>query len=118
MRFWLALLVCSTCLVAQDDDPEVARAKAGIEKLRALVAAGAAHRRLARRQKAYDEALKLVEAGVASQLSLTNFLEEKDLARKECDLAESRARLIAQLAEMAKAEEALASKAAQESTEE
>ena len=160
MRFWLALLVCSTCLIAQDDDPEVARAKAGIEKLRELVAAGAAprqqleraedqiadaqdasllrktlygqdltaeqtdemlaaaNRRLERRQKAYDEALKLVQAGVASQLSLTNFLEEKDLARKEVDLAESRARLIAQLAEMAKAEESLAGKSVHESVEE
>lgn len=38
----LILLVCASFVCAQtNDDPEVARAKAGIEKLRALVAAGA-----------------------------------------------------------------------------
>jgi len=43
---------------------------------------------------------------VAPELSLGTFLEELDLARKECDLAESRSRLVVELAEMARAEEA------------
>jgi hypothetical protein len=159
MRFVPALVVvvCSWCLSAQDD-PEVMRAKAGVEKLRALVEAGAApkielqkaeeqiadaqdaailrktvygqdltveqtdemvaaaRRRLDRRQKACEEAQRLVEAGVASRNSLTTFLEEKDLARKEVDLAESRARLTMQIAEMAKAEEAAEARS-HESTE-
>jgi hypothetical protein len=43
--FGLALLVCAGLLCAQtDQDPEVSRAKAGIDKLRALVEAGAAPR--------------------------------------------------------------------------
>ena len=47
MRFWmaLALVVCPVAVCAQtDEDPEVARAKAGIENLRALVESGAAPR--------------------------------------------------------------------------
>ena len=143
------LLICAACVFAQADDPEVARAKAGLENLRALVEAGAAPRiqlqkaeeqiadaqdaallrktaygqdltveqsdamiaaaarRFERRKKAFDEAQKLLNAGVVSQVYLVSFLEELDAARKECDLAESRARLVAELAEMAKAEEAL-----------
>src|SRR5260370_7316163 len=110
MRFLgLTLLVCVSCVFAQED-PEVARAKASVEKLRALVEAGAAprldlqkaeehiadaqdaallrktlygqdltaeesdemiaaaNRKLERRQKAYHEAKKLDDAGVASTL--------------------------------------------------
>jgi hypothetical protein len=67
----------------------------------------AASRRLERRKKAVEDGRKLVESGVASLLSLTPLLEEQDSARKELDLAESRARLARQLAEMARAEEAL-----------
>jgi hypothetical protein len=67
----------------------------------------AAGRRFDRRKKAFDEAKKLIEAGVASELSLGTFLEDLDLARKECDLAESRARLTREIADMARAEEAL-----------
>ena len=152
MRFYpgLIMLVCVSFACAQtSDDPEVTRAKAGIDKLRALVEAGAvpraqlekaeaqivdaqdaaylrktlygqeltaeqsdemtaaANRRFERRKKAYDEAQKLVDAGVASQLSLATFLDELDMARKECDLADSRAKLTITLAEMARAEEAL-----------
>ena len=70
----------------------------------------AASRRLDRRKKAVDEARKLVESGVASLLSVTPLLEEEDSAHKELDLAESRARLTRQLAEMARAEEALESR--------
>ena len=67
----------------------------------------AASRRLERRKKAVAEARELVDRGVASLLSVTPFLEEQDSARKELDLAESRARLARQLAEMARAEEAM-----------
>jgi hypothetical protein len=70
----------------------------------------AASRRLERRKKAVDEARKLVDSGVASLLSVTPFLEEEDSARKELDLAETRARLARQLAEMARAEEAMESR--------
>jgi hypothetical protein len=152
MRFWLALAVCAGCLYAQAaDDPEVIRAKAAIEKMRALVAAGAlprnqlgkaedqmadaqdaallrktiygtdltaeqademiaaAERRLTRREKAFDEARKLVDAGVASEVSLASAMDDLRMAKKEYDLAESRASLVRQLAEMARMEEALAS---------
>jgi hypothetical protein len=73
----------------------------------------AAGRRFDRRLKALDEAKRLVEAGVASQLSLGAFLEEMDRARKEADLAEGRASLVRELTDMAKAEEALANKLAE-----
>jgi hypothetical protein len=159
MRFSLGLtfLLCAVSVFAQTDtDPEVARAMAGLDKLRTLVDAGAlprvqlekaeaaiadakdaaflrktlygqdltpeqsdemiaaADRRFERRKKAYDDAKKLVDAGVESQLSLTTFLDEMDRARKECDLADSRAKLTVQLAEMARAEEAAESKLASE----
>ena len=164
MRLWPgfipSLLVCASCVWAQTgDDPEVTRAKAGIERLRALVEAGAApraqleraeeqiadaqdaallrktlygqdltadqsdemmaaaNRRFERRQKAYDDNKKLVDAGVAAQMSLGTFLEELDGARKECDLAETRARLTVELAAMARAEEALEAKLAQAPSE-
>lgn len=77
----------------------------------------AASRRFDRRRKALDEAQRLVEAGAASQLSLGAFLEDLDLARKEADLAESRASLVRELTEMAQAEEALANKLAEEPAE-
>jgi hypothetical protein len=77
----------------------------------------AASRRFDRRRKALDEAKRLVEAGAASQLSLGAFLEELDMARKEADLAESRASLVRELTEMAQAEEALANKLAEEPAE-
>jgi len=147
--------VTSVC-AQTDDPPEVARAKATIEKLKSLVDAGAvpraqlekaesalsdaqdeaflrktlygtdltdeeseammaaANRRFERRKKVVDEVKRLVEDGVTSQLSLSTFLEDLDFARKECDLAETRARLAHQLSEMAQAEEALAEKLAQE----
>lgn len=155
--FGLALLLCVASVFAQtDDDPEVARAKAGIDRLRTLVEAGAlprvqlekaeaaladardaaflrktlygqdltpeqsdemiaaASRRFERRKTAFDEAKKLVDAGVESQLSLGTFLDELDRARKESDLADSRARLTLQLAEMARAEEAVERRLAQD----
>jgi hypothetical protein len=67
----------------------------------------AAGRRLDRRKTAYNQQKKLVDAGVVPTQSLNPFLQDTDLAQKECDLAQSRARLTLELAEMAKAEEAL-----------
>src|SRR5215471_2430937 len=117
MQFPKALLifVCACCVFAQTEDPEVARAKANIDRLRSLVESGvvpraqlekaeaavadaqyaallrrtlygteltedqaddmvsAARRRVDRRQTAFDEAKKLVDNGVASMQSLSNF---------------------------------------------
>lgn len=144
----LALLVCAPLLCAQtDQDPEVARARASLDKLRELVEAGAvprvqldraeaaardvedaaflrrtlygndldehqademiaaAARRLERRRQELENARRLVAEGVASQLSLTAFLEELDRARKERDLAESRARVFRELAVIARTEQ-------------
>jgi hypothetical protein len=70
----------------------------------------AASRRVERRKQALEEARKLVDDGVASLLSLTPLLEELDWARKEQDLAESRARFTRELAEMARAEALVESK--------
>jgi hypothetical protein len=125
------------------DDPEVAAARADMDKLRALVAAGAApraqlakaeesladatdaallrktaygqdltveqagdmmaaaDRRVARRQKALDEAQRLVTAHVRTEISLAPLQEELGRAHKEYDLADSRARLIHELSDMA-----------------
>ena len=145
MRYFLALAVCAGCLCAQSaDDPEIIQARSAIEKMRALVAAGAlprnqlekaedhmadaqdsaflrktiygtdltaeqsdemiaaAGRRLDRREKAFDEARKLVDSGVASEVSLSTSMDELRMAKKEYDLAESRASLVRQLAEMAR----------------
>lgn len=52
----------------------------------------AAGRQLERRKKAFDSAKQLVDLGVAPQISLDTVLRDLDFARKECDLAESRAR--------------------------
>jgi hypothetical protein len=70
----------------------------------------AAARRLDRRKQALADGRNLVDRGVASQLSIGPLLEELDRARKEQDLAESRANFTRQLAEMARAEELLESK--------
>jgi hypothetical protein len=154
--FGLVLLVCAGAVGAQTNDvPEVARAKAELRNLRALVEAGAAprtqlekaeeamadaqdaailrrtlygqdltseqtdemmaaaSRRIDRRGNALEQAKRLVEAGAASQLSLGAFLEDLDQARKESGLAESRASLVRELTEMAKAEESLATRLAE-----
>jgi len=65
----------------------------------------AAARRLERRQQAVDGGRKLVDGGVAALASLNPLLEELDAARKEQDLAQSRARFTRELAQMARAEE-------------
>ena len=77
----------------------------------------AAARRLDRRKQALVEGRNLVDSGVASLLSLTPLLEELDGARKEQDLAESRARFTRELAQMARAEELLESKLNQDPRE-
>jgi len=152
MHFYKALLVvvCAGLVWAQTpDDPEVARARAEIERLRGLVAAGiaprlrlekaeaaladaedaailrktiygselteaqsedmiaAAVRRLDRRRKAYETTQKLVDLKAAPALSLKPLQEDVDAAARELDLAESRSRLVYELAQMALAEEAL-----------
>ena len=143
-------MVCAGALWAQaGEEPELARAQAGVEKLRALVEAGAApraqlekaesqmadaedaallrhtlygpdltedqnegmiaaaRRRFDRRKAEVAHARELADAGVASVSSVTPYLEELDRARKEFDLAESRARLCRELTGMAKAEQEL-----------
>lgn len=150
MRFFASAVVCSVSLLAQStDSPELAKAKAGVEKIRALVEAGAvprvqlqkaeeeladaedtavlrrtlygqdltvelsddmlaaAKRRVDRREKALADAGKLVAASVAAEASLAEFQSNLANVRKELDIAESRARLTASLAEMARAEEDL-----------
>jgi len=74
----------------------------------------AAGRQFDRRKKAFDEAKGLVESGLAPQLSLDTFLRSLDFARKQCDLAETRARLAREMAAQAEAEAALAVRTASE----
>ncbi len=64
----------------------------------------AADRRVARQRERLDQAKKLVEAGVAPRTSLSPYLEELDGRRRTYDLAESRASLFRELAEMVKRE--------------
>ena len=77
----------------------------------------AAGRRFERRKTAYDDAKKLVDAGVASELSLDTFIRDMDMARKECELADSRAKLTEEMAAMARAEEALETRLAEQPSE-
>ena len=70
----------------------------------------AANRRLERRNRAYGDAKKLVDAGAAARTSLDAPRAEMDMASKECGLAESRAALVRELAQMAGVEEALSIK--------
>lgn len=76
----------------------------------------AAGRQFERRKKAFDRAKGLVESGLAPELSLDTFLRDLDFARKECDLAESRARLARELTEQAEAEAALVTRPNRESS--
>jgi len=73
---------------------------------------GAAERRFNRRKKALDDAQRLVAAGVSTELSLGALRDDLDRARKECDLADSRAKLTRELSEMALAEQLVAARAA------
>ncbi len=63
-----------------------------------------ARRRLAWQKEAVESTKRLVEEGVIPRLRLTEPLERADRARKELDLAESRARLVMEIAAMARAE--------------
>ena len=74
----------------------------------------AAARRLDRRQQALDAERKLVDGGVAALVSLTPLVEEVDGARKEQELALSRARFTRELAQMARAEELVENALAQD----
>lgn len=65
----------------------------------------AAGRRLDRRREALDKAEKLVAARVASQTSLESYQMEVDSVQKEYNLAETRAKLTREIAEMARAEQ-------------
>ena len=158
MRFLLLLMAGSVLLcpgqVGQAappvgaEDPGVLRARLAIERLRALVEAGAlprvqleraedalgdaqdmavlrrtmygqditeeqsremvaaAQRRLDRRQKQLDRLRGLVDSGIAAKNDLDPLAEQVDFARKEYDLAVSRANLTHELVEMARAEQA------------
>jgi hypothetical protein len=64
----------------------------------------ATERQFERRKKAYDQAEKLVAGGLAPQISLDTYLQNLDFARKQCDLAESRARLTREMSAMAEVE--------------
>ena len=75
------------------------------EKADELVAA--AGRQFERRKIAFDEAKRLVESGLAPEISLSDILRELDFARKECDLIETRARLTREMTRMAEVEVAL-----------
>ncbi len=87
-----------------------------VDQANDLVAA--ANRRFERRKQAFDDAKKLVDAGVMPSQTLTNLLEELDFARKETDLADTRAKLAQQASENAMAEEALQAQLAVHPTEE
>jgi hypothetical protein len=77
----------------------------------------AANRRLDRRKKAFEDAKKLVDAGVAAESSLANLSLDIESSKKEVELAGARANLTHELAEMAKAEEALQTKLAEAPSE-
>ena len=64
----------------------------------------AAERLLARRKNEFEHARELVEAGALARTALTSYLLEYDQSRRTLDLAASRARLLHELAEMARAE--------------
>jgi hypothetical protein len=147
MLLGAGVLLCAAAVPENPPDPDVARAQAGIERLRALVEAGAvprvqlqqaedtladaqdmavlrrtmyardltedqagqmvaaARHRLDRRQKQLDRMRGMVDAGVAAKVELGTYLEEVDYARKEYDLAASRANLCHEIAAMARAEQ-------------
>jgi len=157
MRFFLLVTIGTVLLCAAPqgppltqaptEDPAVLRARLDIERLRALVDAGAlprmqlqqaednlgdaqdmavlrrtmygqditeeqanemvaaAQRRLDRRQKRLDRASGLIDSGIVAKNDLPPLAEQVDFARKEYDLAVSRASLNRELVEMAHAEQ-------------
>ncbi|MGH9662745.1 MAG: hypothetical protein ACRD96_29615 [Bryobacteraceae bacterium] len=64
----------------------------------------AAQRRVERRRTEMEAHKRLVEEGVAGRLSLTEWIERFDAARRELNMAASRGHLVRELAEMARAE--------------
>jgi hypothetical protein len=148
MRF-LPLVIIGTVLLCavRAEDPDVLRARLNIQRLRALVEAGAlprvqleqaedalgdaqdmavlrqtmygqeiteeqanemvaaAQRRLDRRQKQFDRARSLIDSGIVAKNDLGPLAEQVDYARKEYDLAVSRATLNRELVAMARAEQ-------------
>ena len=84
---------------------------------RAAEMVGAARRRLERHAPKIERARKLIDEGAASRLSLAPLLEEAARRRRVFDLAESRGRLVHELAGMARAEHALQEKLRQSPTE-
>jgi hypothetical protein len=69
-----------------------------------------AARRLERRQQEVAKGRERVEQGVASPPSLAPLLEQADMARKERDFAVTRAKVIHEMAEMAREEAELQAK--------
>jgi hypothetical protein len=71
----------------------------------------AAQRRFDRRKQAFDDAKTLIDAGIAAQISLNSYLQNMDFARRECELADTRAKLARELNDMARAEAAAQTRA-------
>lgn len=67
----------------------------------------AAQRLVDRQQREWEQARQLVEEGAAPRKSLTSYEEELDRRRQTLEIANRRAELFRELAEMVKAEEAL-----------
>jgi hypothetical protein len=67
----------------------------------------AAERRVVRQQALVDDRTKLVEEGILAPAEIETERQELEMRRGTRDLAQSRARLLIQLAEMAKAEQEL-----------
>src|SRR5262249_20897048 len=67
----------------------------------------AAQRRFDRRKEAFDKQKDLVDKGVVNQASLDPLLQQMDLARTECDLAEHRSNTVQDIAANARAEQSL-----------
>lgn len=64
----------------------------------------AAERRLERRREAVEQAKEKVEAGAASRVSLTPFLEDMDRMKRAFDAATTRAQLLKEISEIARRE--------------
>jgi len=73
-----------------------------VEQAQQMVAA--AERLAARRKSELDHARSLVEAGAAARATLTSYLLDYEQSQRTLDLANSRARLLEDLAEMARTE--------------
>jgi hypothetical protein len=78
---------------------------ADLTEERAAEMVEAAKRRVRRREEEVNWVKSLVDIGALARLRLTEPTEKLDWAKRELDLAESRARLVAELAEMARAED-------------